>query len=614
MITQSLVDAVIKTESNGNPRARSSKGAMGLMQIMPATFNQYADKGMNPDNPEHSRIVGTRYLNDLDKQFNGDTKSILAAYNGGPGRFNRRGRDLKKMPAETQNYVDKVTRLINPIGTANADETPYQGDDMAGAIEITPENRAQYETKQADDDMAGAVEITPENRAQYETNPGVLSQAPDAQPGALSQAQHKAGVVGRGIIEGAAGIPADIYNTAQIIPNAIKNKLGYKSPIQAPESINTQQYGTSLADSLGLPKATENDNIIYPVSKGVGSFALPAAGISKIKTGASIVGNVAKQVPGLVLGNKAEDLAKQSGVGKTGQIMANIAGNVVGGGIAPTIAGIGKMSKRAVTGGLGSPGGLEAVAGRAMNRAAGEESPQVIEILKSGRVPTITDAIPGYKPTTSQMGGNAGVATLLRSAEQDVNTATQLKGREFDNAKSITDYAKTGYLNKDAREALDKALKKKVDQISEPMRERNLPVQLNEARQELERQIARNVGNKEVVKHLQSVLDDMPASGAGYNEVYNFKQSLDEKLRGKSFGNPEIASFKKAGSSLKKFKTAYAKAMNDVEPETKSYLDEQRRGIEAINQAQRTEEIITQSSNTSHWYIMPKVDKLKLEY
>jgi soluble lytic murein transglycosylase-like protein len=101
-----LVRAVIEVESGYQPRARSPKGAMGLMQLMPATARQYALK--NPYDPAANIEAGTRHLKSLLARF--PRELALAAYNAGHVAVERFG----GIPpyAETRNYVSRVLRLV----------------------------------------------------------------------------------------------------------------------------------------------------------------------------------------------------------------------------------------------------------------------------------------------------------------------------------------------------------------------------------------------------------------------------------------------------------------------------------------------------------------------
>ena len=109
-VDPSLALEVAIAESNLNPNAVSPAGAIGIMQLMPATAAQY---GADPTDPLENIDAGTAFLGDLLNQFGGNAVATLAAYNWGPGNvrsaMSRYGQNwLAHAPAETQNYVGKI--------------------------------------------------------------------------------------------------------------------------------------------------------------------------------------------------------------------------------------------------------------------------------------------------------------------------------------------------------------------------------------------------------------------------------------------------------------------------------------------------------------------------
>lgn len=106
-----FIKAIIKQESGFNPYAKSKKGAMGLMQLMPKTAQSLGV--VNAYNPWENVEGGVKYLKGLMERFNNDEKLALAAYNAGPNAVKKYG----GVPPykETQNYVNSIMNSYNKI-------------------------------------------------------------------------------------------------------------------------------------------------------------------------------------------------------------------------------------------------------------------------------------------------------------------------------------------------------------------------------------------------------------------------------------------------------------------------------------------------------------------
>lgn len=118
-----LIWAVIKAESNFNPMAISSKGAQGLMQLMPATSRSHGVN--NPFDPYQNIEAGARHLRNLLSHYKGDLTLALAAYNAGKEKVRHHG----GVPPyrETRDYIQRVAKYLKGSGLLTADMKGSQG-------------------------------------------------------------------------------------------------------------------------------------------------------------------------------------------------------------------------------------------------------------------------------------------------------------------------------------------------------------------------------------------------------------------------------------------------------------------------------------------------------
>ena len=103
-----LVRAVMQVESAFNPLARSAKGALGLMQLMPATIRQFSV--MNPFDPADNVRAGVKYLRELLDRYQNNEALALAAYNAGPGAVDKHGQTVPPY-RETRSYVAQINQM-----------------------------------------------------------------------------------------------------------------------------------------------------------------------------------------------------------------------------------------------------------------------------------------------------------------------------------------------------------------------------------------------------------------------------------------------------------------------------------------------------------------------
>jgi soluble lytic murein transglycosylase-like protein len=117
-VPEHWIRAVMHVESSAKQRARSSKGATGLMQIMPKTWTELRARyglGADPYDVRDNILAGTAYIRELYDRYG--APGFLAAYNAGPGRYERHLATGRPLPDETQAYVATLAPMITHART-----------------------------------------------------------------------------------------------------------------------------------------------------------------------------------------------------------------------------------------------------------------------------------------------------------------------------------------------------------------------------------------------------------------------------------------------------------------------------------------------------------------
>jgi soluble lytic murein transglycosylase-like protein len=117
-VPEHWISAVMRVESDGKQRARSKTGAMGLMQIMPGTWTELRSRyrlGADPYDARDNILAGAAYIRELGDRYG--APAFLAAYNAGPGRYQRHLATGRPLPEETQAYVATLATMIESART-----------------------------------------------------------------------------------------------------------------------------------------------------------------------------------------------------------------------------------------------------------------------------------------------------------------------------------------------------------------------------------------------------------------------------------------------------------------------------------------------------------------
>lgn len=153
-VDPNLALSIAKQESSFNPNATSKAGAVGVMQLMPETAQNYGITPEERTNPDKNIDAGMRYLADLQKKHGGDKAKMLIEYNSGPKNVDK---DFNDLPEETQGYL---TNILGPNAKSQSGPTVYDkngniiGSDISKSpvapSPLTPQQRAGIGVTQAE--------------------------------------------------------------------------------------------------------------------------------------------------------------------------------------------------------------------------------------------------------------------------------------------------------------------------------------------------------------------------------------------------------------------------------------------------------------------------------
>lgn len=405
-----LLDSIWSAESSRGRNMRSPAGAQGHFQFMPATAKQYGLA--DPNDLTQSAMAAARFLSDLHKKYRGDLPKVLAAYNWGGGNVDRKG--LDKAPAETRNYITKVSASMTP----NAPENTHP---------------------------AGTVRTVP---GRVSTVPGTVTAAPDEQRGrdlaaelfgdAKPQAQAPARDRGA---ELAAELFGESKPATQPITKGERFTKGLRDPVDAGAQFITNllpagvvEAGNTvnnwLAEKTGLvarlpaggvDQQVREDEKLYQERRA----ATPGAGgIDWMRIGGNVFNpanvGIAANAP------RVATFAGRVGVGAAGGAASSVFSPVTSGVPADFWT---EKGKQAVVGGIAG-GAVPAVVGGVSRLVSPNAStnPNVLALRAEGIRPTVGQTLGGManrveeKLTSVPLVGDM-ISNARRGAAQDMNRA-----------------------------------------------------------------------------------------------------------------------------------------------------------------------------------------------
>jgi hypothetical protein len=443
----------MQESSGGKNTATSNAGAVGGMQIIPATFNRMADLGWDINNPEHNARAGLRYIKRLHEMSGGDPMLTAAGYYGGEGAIDKARRgiaisDPRNPDApNTLQYGKEVAARLASLTMSDANPPTVSTNPFAALNEEfrmgVPEN-----TKQANPFDALNSEFALPKAAPYVTPAAPKERTTGETIDTLKQdLKRQAGLTVRYGMEGLGDVGSMIVSPFQVPMNAASQALG------GPPVANMREIATNVANAMGLPQPQGRlENIVGEVSRGMAPASATArlasllsrqlATAAPIKAAELATQPVTAAVAPTITQKVTEKLAEVP-VQKVleqlaqGPVMQTIAGGTASGagGAAKAYGGGPAAELGATVAGALAPGGAAAATTKGYKIGQAAIQPlyeggrnQIManalrNVIPEDRVADIVEKltaakplVPGSMPTAGQVAESGGLASFERAA------------------------------------------------------------------------------------------------------------------------------------------------------------------------------------------------------
>jgi len=334
-IDPDLLRAQMMRESQGNPKAVSPKGALGLMQLMPGTAQ---DLGVtNVTDPQQNIMGGAKYMRQLIDKY-GDLDKAVQAYNMGPAAYDKYASGQRGLPEETSKYLDRVSSTFAELkkgimpqqtSTTAADEWLGQSKPATGGVSTV-------------DAWLGAG-TTPQPVQQAQAAP-VQQQTAPTQRSAYDELARQVGLTARAGVTGIAGLPNMVGDAANSLINMGIGGVNRLAGTNIPQLQMPSEVTQRAMNAAGIPQPENaTERVVQDVAgamAGAGGQVSAGRALANQGTGVlSRVGNVLATAPGMQItgaagGAAGQGIAREEGAGPMGQIGAALVGSAV-----PVVAG-----------------------------------------------------------------------------------------------------------------------------------------------------------------------------------------------------------------------------------------------------------------------------------